>query len=67
MEARIEPIAVCCRPPGMHKFLSIILGLIAAAGPIAALSMAGAAPLAPSLEDRYIATRDAAIAMEGSR
>jgi hypothetical protein len=51
----------------MQKFSSIIFRLIAAAGPIAALSMAGAAPLAPSLEDRYIATRDAAVAMEGSR
>jgi len=45
----------------MHKFLTIIFGLIAAAGPLAALSMASAAPLAPSLEERYIATRDAAI------
>jgi hypothetical protein len=46
----------------MHKFLSGIFGLIVAAGPIAVLSIASAAPLAPSPEDRYLATRDAAIA-----
>jgi hypothetical protein len=46
----------------MPKFLSIIFGFIAAAGSFAALSMADAAPLAPSPEDRYLATRDAAIA-----
>jgi hypothetical protein len=46
----------------MHKFLSDIFRLIAAAGPLAVLSMASAAPLAPSPEDRYVATRDAAIA-----
>ena len=44
----------------MHKFLSGILRLIVAAGPFAVLSMASAAPLSP--EDRYVATRDAAIA-----
>ena len=44
---------------GMPRFVSLIVGLIAVAAPIAAISMAGAAP--PSPEDRYIATRDAAI------
>lgn len=43
----------------MHKSLSIILRLIVAASAIAA--NAGAAPLRPALEERYIATRDAAI------
>ena len=44
----------------MHTFLSGIFRLVAAAGPLAVLSMASAGPLSP--EDRYIATRDAAIA-----
>jgi hypothetical protein len=46
----------------MHRYLTVVFGLIAAAGAIATLSSAGAAPLAPSPEDRYVATRDAAIA-----
>ncbi|MGZ3324873.1 MAG: hypothetical protein ACXU9C_28375 [Xanthobacteraceae bacterium] len=46
----------------MHKFFSVIVRLVAAAGVIATLSGAGAAPLAPSPEDRYVATRNAAIA-----
>jgi hypothetical protein len=45
----------------MQRFLSVIVGLVATAGTIAILSGAGAAPLRPSLEDRYIAARDAAI------
>ena len=44
----------------MHKFPATMFGLIAAAVAIAAASSAGAAPL--KLEDRYVATRDAAIA-----
>jgi hypothetical protein len=44
----------------MHNFLSGIFRLLVAAGPLAVLSIASAAPLSP--EDRYIATRDAAIA-----
>ena len=44
----------------MHKYLTVVVGFIAAAGAIAALSSAGAAPLKPSLEARYVATRDAA-------
>ncbi len=44
------------------KASSVIFKLILAAGPIAMLSTAVAAPLKPSPEDRYIATRDAAIA-----
>ena len=46
----------------MHKYLTVIFRLIAAAGAIVTLSGAGAAPLAPSPEGRYVATRDAAIA-----
>ncbi len=46
----------------MHKLSSAIFRLVAAAGFIATLSGAYAAPLAASPEDRYIATRDAAIA-----
>ena len=46
----------------MHRFFSAIFRLVAAAGVIVTLSGAGAAPLAPSPEDRYVATRDAAIA-----
>jgi hypothetical protein len=60
MAAKIEPVGVCCRPPSMRKSLSIISRLIVAASAIAA--NAGAAPLRPSLEERYIAARDAAIA-----
>jgi hypothetical protein len=45
----------------MDKSLSIIFRVIAIAGSMAMPSGAGAAPLRPSLEDRYIATRDAAI------
>lgn len=44
----------------MHRYLAVLFAFIAAAGPLAVLSMATAAPLSP--EDRYIATRDAAIA-----
>jgi hypothetical protein len=44
----------------MHKTLSIIFGLLAAAC-CSMLSNAAAAPLTPSLEDRYIAARDKAI------
>jgi hypothetical protein len=44
----------------MQKLLSVICRFIAAAGVIATLS--GAAPLKPSPENRYVATRDAAIA-----
>ena len=46
----------------MHKYLTVVFGFIAAAGAIAALSSADAASLKPSPEDRYIATRNAAIA-----
>ena len=46
----------------MQKLFSAIVRLGAAAGTIATLSGAGAAPLAPSPEDRYVASRDAAIA-----
>jgi hypothetical protein len=46
----------------MHRFFSVIFRLVAAAVVIATLSGAAAAPLAPSPEDRYVATRDAAIA-----
>jgi hypothetical protein len=46
----------------MQKFFSVIFRLVAAIGAIATLSGAGAAPLAASPEDRYVATRDAAIA-----
>ena len=46
----------------MHKFLSVIFTLVAAAAALATLSRASAAPLAASPEARYIATRDAAIA-----
>jgi hypothetical protein len=45
----------------MHKFLLVIFRLIAVACPVVILSNAGAAPSRSSLEDRYIATRDAAI------
>jgi hypothetical protein len=45
----------------MHKTLPIIFGLLAAAC-CSMLSNAAAAPLSPSLEDRYIAARDAAVA-----
>lgn len=44
----------------MHKFPATMFGLIAAAVAIAASSGAGAEPLKP--EERYVATRDAAIA-----
>jgi hypothetical protein len=44
----------------MHKTLSIILALLAPAC-CSMLSNTAAAPLTPSLEDRYIAARDAAI------
>jgi hypothetical protein len=44
----------------MPRFLSFIVGLIAAAGAVAALSKANAGTLSP--EDRYVAARDAAIA-----
>lgn len=44
----------------MHNFQSGIFRLLVAAAPLAVLSMASATPLSP--EDRYIATRDAAIA-----
>jgi hypothetical protein len=46
----------------MHKYLTVVFGFIAAAGAVAALPSTGAAPLKPSLEERYVATRDAAIA-----
>ena len=46
----------------MQRPFPVIFRFVAAAGAIAALSGAVAAPLAPSPEDRYIATRDAAIA-----
>lgn len=45
----------------MHKTLTTLFRLAAPACLIATLSNAGAAPLKPSLEDRYVATRDAAI------
>ena len=46
----------------MSKYLTVVFGFIAAAGAIATLSSAGAAPLKLPLEERYVATRDAAIA-----
>ena len=46
----------------MHRYLTVLFRLIAALGPVLALSGADAARLAPSPEDRYVATRDAAIA-----
>jgi hypothetical protein len=46
----------------MRNYLTVIFRLIAAVGPILVLSGASAAPLTPSPEDRYVATRDAAIA-----
>ena len=46
----------------MHRYLTVVFGFIAAAGAIAVLSSADAAPLKPSPEDRYVATRNAAIA-----
>jgi hypothetical protein len=46
----------------MHNYLTVIFRLIAALGPMLVLSGASAAPLTPSPEDRYVATRDAAIA-----
>jgi len=46
----------------MHNYLTVIFRLIAAVGPMLVLSGASAAPLTPSPEDRYVATRDAAIA-----
>lgn len=45
----------------MHRSLVLVSRLIAVACAITALSNAGAAPLKPSPEDRYIAARDAAI------
>lgn len=56
-----EPNGRCDRPPDMHKALSPILVLLASACLIATASVADATPLKPSPEDRYIATRDAAI------
>jgi hypothetical protein len=46
----------------MRNYLTVIFRLIAAVGPILVLSGAGAAPPGASQEDRYVATRDAAIA-----
>src|SRR5258708_31371097 len=46
----------------MHNYLTVIFRLIAAVDPILVLSGAGAAPLGASPEDRYVATRDTAIA-----
>ena len=45
----------------MHKATCVILGLLAPAFLAATISSAGAAPPKPAAEDRYVATRDAAI------
>jgi len=56
---QLEPDTWCGRPQGMHKAIFPFLGLFTPVLLIATVTTALAAP--PAAEDRYIATRDAAI------